>query len=271
MQMYNNLKENLQKGFTLIELSIVMVIIGLVIGGVLVGQDLIRGAEVRSLISQIDKYGSGINAFRLKYNALPGDFNQSSTYILSTATNGNGNGLIGSVAGGSNVYTMPGSTPTISATAVPAELVEFWRQLSLLNLIEGSFNGTVASIAIGTNFPATKTNKGGILAFGNTGDSVNYFHLGLNSATTGNATFVNALSPDDARNIDAKMDDGIANSGIVSARGGLETNPTFSATLGAASTGCVVGTAATFNSTAAATYNTSVGTSLNCQLRIRLN
>ena len=61
------------EGFTLIELSIVLVIIGLIVGGVLTGQSLISAAEVRAQISQIEKYNSAVNTFRSKFNALPGD------------------------------------------------------------------------------------------------------------------------------------------------------------------------------------------------------
>ena len=61
------------EGFTLVELSIVLVIIGLIVGGVLVGQDLIAAARIRSQLSQIDKYNIAVNTFRLKYNVLPGD------------------------------------------------------------------------------------------------------------------------------------------------------------------------------------------------------
>jgi prepilin-type N-terminal cleavage/methylation domain-containing protein len=61
------------QGFTLIELSIVLVIIGLIVGGVLVGQDLIRAAEVRATISQIEKYNTAANTFLGKYGYLPGD------------------------------------------------------------------------------------------------------------------------------------------------------------------------------------------------------
>src|ERR1700722_5890685 len=60
-------------GFTLIELSIVLVIIGLIVGGILVGQDLIKAAEVRAQLSQIEKYNSAVNTFRAKFNAIPGD------------------------------------------------------------------------------------------------------------------------------------------------------------------------------------------------------
>lgn len=63
------------RGFTLIEMSIVLVVIGLIVGGVLVGQDLIRAAGVRATITQIEKYNTATNTFREKYGALPGDIN----------------------------------------------------------------------------------------------------------------------------------------------------------------------------------------------------
>ena len=62
-------------GFTLIELSIVLVIIGLVVGSVLVGQDLIKAAQVRATISQIEKYNTTANTFYGKVGSLPGDLN----------------------------------------------------------------------------------------------------------------------------------------------------------------------------------------------------
>ena len=62
-----------EQGFTLIELSIVLVIIGLIVGGVLVGQDLIRASEVRATITQIEKYNTAVNTFHAKFNAIPGD------------------------------------------------------------------------------------------------------------------------------------------------------------------------------------------------------
>src|SRR5438477_2747635 len=62
-----------QQGFTLIELSIVLVIIGLIVGGILVGQDLIKAAEIRATVGQVEKYNSAVNTFRSKYNGIPGD------------------------------------------------------------------------------------------------------------------------------------------------------------------------------------------------------
>ena len=74
----NQLREDRQNewqaapGFTLIEISIVLVIIGLITGGVLVGQDLIRTAGVRATIPQIQGYNTAVNVFRNQYFALPG-------------------------------------------------------------------------------------------------------------------------------------------------------------------------------------------------------
>src|SRR5215510_8766093 len=77
---------NLSKGFTLIEIAIVLVIIGLLLGGVLKGQELITGARVRNLISQQDGIKAAFFGFQDRYRALPGD------YASASGANGNING-----------------------------------------------------------------------------------------------------------------------------------------------------------------------------------
>jgi prepilin-type N-terminal cleavage/methylation domain-containing protein len=89
-------------GFTLIELSIVLVIIGLLVGGVLVGRDLIKASELRQLNSRFVELETAIHTFRLKYGvALPGDWNNADSFfggqsycISTTVCNGNGDGYI---------------------------------------------------------------------------------------------------------------------------------------------------------------------------------
>src|ERR1700757_2208888 len=70
----------MQRGFTLVELSIVLVIIGLLVGGVLTGQSLIRAAELRSVTEQFQRYQAATMTFRDKYFAIPGDMPNASKY-----------------------------------------------------------------------------------------------------------------------------------------------------------------------------------------------
>lgn len=92
--MINNKKQN-QAGFTLVELSIVLVIIGLIVSGVLAGQALIQQAKVRGQLRQIEELKTALGAFQAKYNFLPGDLpNPVRFFGAITTTNPNGNGLI---------------------------------------------------------------------------------------------------------------------------------------------------------------------------------
>src|SRR5690242_14502943 len=84
------------RGFTLIEISIVLVIIGLIIGGILVAQDLIEAARILAQVSQIRRYNVAFDTFRLKYDALPGDIDATKAagfgFAARAGTNGHGDG-----------------------------------------------------------------------------------------------------------------------------------------------------------------------------------
>jgi len=114
-----------QAGFTLIEIAIVLVIIGLLLGGVLKGQELITSARVRNLISQQDGIKAAYFGFLDRFRALPGDYSQASTNIanVAAAANGNGNGQIQSVLGGGAID----------------EHVAAWDHLSKSGFINGSY------------------------------------------------------------------------------------------------------------------------------------
>ena len=77
----------MKKGFTLVELSIVLVIVGLLIGGILIGQSMISTAKITQQIRQIQQIEIAVRNFKTKYNSLPGDSRQFTT-------NGNGDGKI---------------------------------------------------------------------------------------------------------------------------------------------------------------------------------
>ncbi len=93
--------------FTLIEMSIVLIVIGLLVGGVLVGRDLIKAAEARSIIKQMERIQLAASAFRLKYNCKAGDCPNAAQFGLGA--NGNGDGFLGCVANSSHL-TLGGLT-----------------------------------------------------------------------------------------------------------------------------------------------------------------
>src|SRR5690349_10719703 len=116
-----------QQGFTLIEIAIVLVIIGLLLGGVLKGQELITGARVRNLIGQQDGVKAAYFGFLDRYRALPGDFKNATTTIDPNVTNGDGDGVISDV----------------NATK---ESIAAWEHLAKAGFINGSYKyaGTVS-------------------------------------------------------------------------------------------------------------------------------
>ncbi|WP_256077136.1 prepilin-type N-terminal cleavage/methylation domain-containing protein [Massilia sp. YIM B04103] len=83
-----------QSGFTLVEIAIVLVIIGLLLGGVLKGQGLIDSAKVKNVIQQSNSLQAAVNAYQDKFRALPGDDIQAMQHVPGASGNGNGDGQI---------------------------------------------------------------------------------------------------------------------------------------------------------------------------------
>jgi prepilin-type N-terminal cleavage/methylation domain-containing protein len=219
------------KGFTLIELSIVLVIIGLIAGGVLVGRDLIAAATIRAQISQIEKYQTAVNTFRGKYGYLPGDIPSpvADQYGFvprgSQQGQGDGNGSIQSFS--TRVGWATGVT-------VPGEPVMFWVDLSAANLIDGGFNTATPTqqtpdtpqMGMSAYFPTAKIGRqnniyvwsgGWNVGLLGTGDEKNYFGIEMiyqiyNTCCT---IAVPSLTVQEAYNIDKKIDDGFPQSGKV--------------------------------------------------------
>jgi prepilin-type N-terminal cleavage/methylation domain-containing protein len=87
-----------KNGFTLVELSIVLVIIGLIVGGVVGGQALVQSAKSQKIIKEVREIQTAWNTFQLQYDALPGDFSEATDYwptsTYSWMENGDGNGKL---------------------------------------------------------------------------------------------------------------------------------------------------------------------------------
>ncbi|MDR3213317.1 MAG: prepilin-type N-terminal cleavage/methylation domain-containing protein [Azoarcus sp.] len=120
-----------QTGFTLVEISIVLVIIGLLLGGALKGQELINSAKVKNLAQDFRTVPVLINAYQDKFRALPGDDGRAASHVCPTSTpacttGGDANGSIG------------GHWDDAAATA--SESVLFWQHVRLANLAAGATN-----------------------------------------------------------------------------------------------------------------------------------
>ncbi len=138
--------KNKHHGFTLIELSIALVIIGLIVGGIVAGKDIIRAAELRSLLSQKDKFTAAVNIFKIKYNEIPGDMKATDTAKFGLFT------LTGSAVG--RYYNTGDGRGTIYGTGFFGALIEgfcafecgvFWRHLSDAGLVGSSYGATLES------------------------------------------------------------------------------------------------------------------------------
>lgn len=275
-----------QQGFTLVEMSIVLVIIGLIVGGVLVGQDLIRQGEITSLTTQVQQYQTAVSTFQVKYNAFPGDLASANTIVAGAVdSKGNNDGVLDS-------GSLPTSYPTTIGSSSSNEFLGFWNQLGAAGMIEGAFSAATSALVLpinstGTqpNAPGLKTGRGGFFAYG-MADRKNYMQLGVMAAASTTIATANNLRPDEAFGIDKKIDDGNPNSGNILARGTgtaaatgpLEqaalvttaatpatTNPDGTTTPAQpAVAGCVTSNAAT------GAYSTA-NTAYLCQLRVKLN
>lgn len=207
-----------ETGFTLVELSIVLVIIGLIVGGVLTGRDMIRAAEIRSTISQLEGYNTAVNTFRDKFGGIPGDLvaSRATQFGMVTRTgaagHGDGNRLVEGCAAG--------------ATAAGCETVLFWRDLSSASMVEDTYGTATDALAPTSTaatllFPAAKLGQGNFIGVYPGTNGRNNFQLagitGIDSATAGEYDLTQGLTPQTAFNLDDKIDDGNPATGSVRA------------------------------------------------------
>lgn len=243
-----------EAGFTLVELAIVMIIIGLLIAGVLKGQALIQNAQVTATVAQTKAIEAATTTFRDTYNALPGDIVSPATKLPNclavpcAVAGANGDGRI---------TNAPSAAPSVEAEG-------YFVQLNAAGLITGIVPSTANLTAFGGNFPEAKITGNGF-GVGSTsippvaGDftggiggpatlpSPGVYLVLTGSLAAAQGTTTGGLTASQALRIDTKLDDGVPDTGEVigfGVLGGAAGNCGTASAAGAAGTYATLGNAA---------------------------
>jgi len=192
-----------QSGFTLVEIAIVLVIIGLLLGGILKGQEMITQAKIKNVVNDFNGITAAMNSYQDRYRALPGDDLNAATRWATAVP--------GVVSGDGNGQFTGTYNNVLAATPTAAQETNlFWWHLRLAGFVAGP---TIAGAAAGQQ-PNNSVN--GIIGV----------QTGAGPATLGfTANFVCTTNLPDkiAISVDTQMDDGTYNSGQV--RGILQAGP----------------------------------------------
>jgi len=187
-------KRYLQQGFTLVEMAIVLVIIGLLLGGILKGQELITSARVRNIADQNSGVQAAYYGFIDRYRQVPGDWSQANAVqsIPGVTTGGNANGrLDGSPAWG--------------------EALALWEHLSKSGFIQGNYTGGTAQPDQDDTDKAPRNAFNGFLMLFSSDD---YEDAGTPSEklnlVLGAGIPVNVIAE-----LDRKIDDGLPETGVL--------------------------------------------------------
>jgi prepilin-type N-terminal cleavage/methylation domain-containing protein len=208
------------RGFTLIEMSIVLVIIGLIIGGILKGQEIIATARSKAVINEINAARAAVNTYYDRYRALPGDDANGPTRVDPRLVAGNGDGVVGPTPGPQTAAAI-----TNVGTANQGENYQYFKALMAARLLNGGEVGPVGTIqgtafGVGSSLPAAPITGAGLtVVFGlhdgdattaTTRETGHWYRLHKNTGVP-----APAMTPRDLANIDAQIDDGLPGEGGV--------------------------------------------------------
>ena len=210
-----------RNGFSLVELSIVLVILGLLTGGIIGGMSLIKAAELRSVAKELNQFQMAISVFQDEYRALPGDMDNAHRYW----------GLLpGATEGGTCPNT--GSADALTCNGDDDGIVEFggesrhvWKHLANANLIQGHYSGKYEADQMpGITGPKSGYDNG-MWGWGSSYWISNLGQTSENPLILGKPGYPGIegtvdsplLSTSHAFNIDSKMDDSLPENGKVQA------------------------------------------------------
>ena len=187
-----------QTGFTLVEIAIVLVIIGLLLGGILKGQEMITQAKIKNIVNDMNGMSAAIYSYQDRYRALPGDELNATTVARwgAAAFGGDGNGVLCTAACASPTTSKYNDAPTAPVLGLN-EAQLFWLHLRLAGFVPGPTTG-----AASVQQPSNAVN--GMLGVQTTG-------MGFNT----NIICTSNLPDKVAIAVDTQVDDGASNTGGV--------------------------------------------------------
>jgi prepilin-type N-terminal cleavage/methylation domain-containing protein len=185
-----------QAGFTLIELAIVLVIIGLLLGGVLRGQELINSAKVKNFATDFRNIPVYIYAYQDKFRAVPGDDKAAVAHVAATK-NGNGNGAL--------------EGTWFDVKTNDTEAYNFWQHVRLAGLVSG------ATDSANTDWRPTNADGGsiGIMAGTNSATETAMKDISGNAIKGSYVVCSQGILGKYVTQLDVSMDDGVTNTGAM--------------------------------------------------------
>src|SRR5258706_550760 len=144
-------KKSIEGGFTLVEIAIVLVIIGLLLGGILKGQEMITQARIKNAINDFNGVVTAITSYQDRYRALPGDDKGATTRWAAQAPAAGANQGDGVITGAYNANNTGG---TNSAPAGTAESNLFWQHLRIAGFVAGP------TVGLGSGTPPPNATAG---------------------------------------------------------------------------------------------------------------
>lgn len=214
-------------GFSLVELSIVLVVIGLLVGAVVAGQSLIYSARLHNLIEDVTRFQEAVTHFREQYDEYPGDIS-TANQIWGAADSGDGTGADcrNTISTSKTTCKGDGDGRIETFDASSNEAIRLWQHLVNAGFLTGQYTGAYNAsghLEAGVNVPQAPINNGAYefyysaTLFGRAGHLIK---LGtIRDSSVNNAIF----SPNEALALDKKHDDGEADSGEIVALDALDT------------------------------------------------
>ena len=197
-----------QAGFTLVEIAIVLVIIGLLLGGILKGQEMITQAKIKNVINDFNGITAAVTSYQDRYRAVPGDDQNANARWNSLTTppvSGSGDGIV------LGAYNANDTTGPLFAPPAAAESNLFWQHLRIAGFIAGPTMGR------GSGTPPPNA-TGGLIGV-ETGGTAGALGMGFTSLITCTSNLPDKV----AIAVDTQADDGVPGTGQV--RGALQSTP----------------------------------------------